>query len=49
MVRHRALYPVEYTSPAPHGGDSIIASPLMPDALYRIFAAFGESPDATGQ
>jgi hypothetical protein len=43
MVRHRALYPVEYSSPVSPGGDSIVAShTLMPDALYHIFAAFGE-------
>ena len=43
MTRHRALYPVEYASPVSPGGDSIVAShSLMPDALYHIFAAFGE-------
>jgi hypothetical protein len=43
MERHRALYPVEYSSPVSPGGDSIVTShSLMPDALYHIFAAFGE-------
>jgi hypothetical protein len=43
MTQHRALYPVEYSSPVSPGGDSIVAShTLMPDALYHIFAAFGE-------
>jgi hypothetical protein len=43
MMRQRALYPVEYSSPVSPGGDSIVAShSLMPDALYHIFAAFGE-------
>jgi hypothetical protein len=43
MVRHRQLYPVEYSSPVSPGGDSIVAShTLMPDALYHIFAALGE-------
>jgi hypothetical protein len=43
MERHRALYPVEYSSPVSPGGDSIVAShALMPEALYHIFAAFGE-------
>jgi hypothetical protein len=43
MALHRQLYPVEYSSPVSPGGDSIVAShTLMPDALYHIFAAFGE-------
>jgi len=43
MERHRKLYPVEYASPVAPGDDSIVAShSLMPDALYHIFAAFGE-------
>ena len=43
MMRQRALYPVEYSSPVSPDGDSIVAShSLMPDALYHIFAAFGE-------
>jgi len=48
MEQQRALYPKEYASPVSPGGDSIVAShTLMPDALYHIFAAFGEmmSPD----
>jgi len=48
MERQRALYPKEYASPVSPGGDSIVAAhSLMPDALYHIFAAFGEmmSPD----
>lgn len=43
MERQRALYPVEYARPTSPGGDSIVAShTLMPDALFHIFAAFGE-------
>jgi hypothetical protein len=43
MARQRALHPVEYSSPVSPGGDSIVASHmLMHDALYHIFAAFGE-------
>jgi hypothetical protein len=48
LERQRAAYPVEYSSPVAPGGDSIVGShTLMPDALYHIFAAFGEmmSPD----
>ncbi|MGH9838773.1 MAG: hypothetical protein ACREEM_08315 [Blastocatellia bacterium] len=48
MERQRALYPKEYASPVSPGGDSIVAShTLMPNALYHVFAAFGEmmSPD----
>ena len=44
----RALYPLEYASPASPGGDSVVAShTLMPDALLHIFSAFGAmmSPD----
>jgi len=43
MEQQRALYPVEYATPVSPGGDSIVSShTLMPDALYHIFAAFGE-------
>ncbi len=43
MERQRALYPVEYASPASPGGDSIVsAHTLMPETLYHIFSAFGE-------
>lgn len=48
MARHRAIYPVEYSSPVSPGGDSIVAShTLMPDALYHIFSAFGEMMSPT--
>jgi hypothetical protein len=48
MQRHRAIYPVEYSSPVSPGGDSIVAShTLMPDALYHIFSAFGEMMSPT--
>jgi hypothetical protein len=43
MERQRALYPVEYALQVSPSGDSVVtAHTLMPDALYHIFAAFGE-------
>ncbi len=43
IERQRALYPAEYATQVSPSGDSVITShTLMPDALYHIFAAFGE-------
>ena len=43
MAAQRAMYPKEYSSPVAPGGDSIVqAHALMPDALFHVFAGFGE-------
>ena len=43
MQMARAPYPVEYSNSDSPGGDSIVAShTLIPEALYHIFAGYGE-------
>lgn len=43
MAMARAPYPIEYANSVSPGGDSIVAShTLIPEALYHIFAGYGE-------
>jgi hypothetical protein len=43
MEMARAPYPVEYSNSVSPGGDSVVAShTLIPEALYHIFAGYGE-------
>jgi alkylhydroperoxidase family enzyme len=52
MLKQRALYPVEYSTPVPavdRGAEASITAShsLIPDALFHAFATFGAllSPD----